>query len=260
MITSSGNAQIKHIARLIRQPSARREEGLFVAEGRRLVGEIPRGWIEMAYASEGFLSDGGAAILGGAPLEEVSDSVFKGVSDTKSPQGVLALVRSPSYGEDDLLRGESPLILAIEGVQDPGNLGAMFRSGEAAGATGILLGRGTADPLGPKAVRGTMGSVFRVPFVIEDDLEGALLRLRGRGVRFYAAAVGGSVPYDSPSYIGPCGFLIGNEGSGLTEAALDAADERVCIPMEGSVESLNAAVSASILLFEAARQRRQRPI
>ena len=146
--------------------------------------------------------------------------------------------------------------MVLENLQDPGNLGTIVRTGEAAGVTGILMSRETVDIYNPKVIRSTMGSVFRVPFLYADDLFGALRDLQKKGVRFYAAHLEGASVYDEEDYQAPCGFLIGNEGSGLSCEITALADARIRIPMEGEVESLNAAVAASVLLFETARQRR----
>lgn len=153
----------------------------------------------------------------------------------------------------------NPLLLILENVQDPGNLGTMFRTAEAAGVSGILMNRGTVDVTNPKTVRATMSAIFRVPFLVEEstDFAGALARLKAEGVRLYAAHLDGTAAYDRCSYIEGSGFLIGNEGNGLTPETAALADELVKIPMCGQIESLNAAMAAGILLFEAARQRRQ---
>ncbi len=147
------------------------------------------------------------------------------------------------------------LLLVLEGLQDPGNLGTIFRTGEGAGVAGIILGGGTVDPCNPKAVRATMGSIYRVPFVSAEDLPGAVDRLRQQGIRTYAAHLEGKRYYDSFSFLGGTAFLIGNEGKGLSGELADRAEEYVKIPMEGQVESLNAAVAASLLMYEVHRQR-----
>ena len=183
-------------------------------------------------------------------------------ADTISPQGILAVARQPQYILQDLLGerssredGRAPLLLILEDIQDPGNLGTMFRTAEAAGVTGILMSRGTVDVFNPKTVRSTMSSVFRMPFVVTEDFHGALRGLQEKGIRIYAACLQESRSYDRETYLGPCGFLIGNEGNGLTEETIRLADARIHIPMEGSIESLNAAMSAGILMYEALRQR-----
>ena len=147
--------------------------------------------------------------------------------------------------------------MILEDIQDPGNLGTILRTGEGAGISGIIATRGTADLTNPKTVRSTMGSIFRVPYVVTDDLHETILSLKQRGFTIYAAALEGSVLYDVPDYTAPSAFLIGNEGNGLTAEAYAAADKAVRIPMSGMVESLNAAVASAILMYEARRQKQR---
>lgn len=152
--------------------------------------------------------------------------------------------------------GNPPLLLVLEDIQDPGNLGTIFRTAEAAGATGIVMSRGTVDIFHPKVVRATMSAVFRMPFYISNDLCAEITAFRERGIRSYAAHLGGKRAYDELPLSEGCAFLIGNEGNGLSEELTAQADEKIIIPMAGGAESLNAAMAAGILLFEAARQRR----
>ena len=152
--------------------------------------------------------------------------------------------------------GNHPLLLVLEDIQDPGNLGTIFRTAEAAGATGIVMSRGTVDIFHPKVVRATMSAVFRMPFYISNDLCAEISAFRERGIRSYAAHLGGKRAYDELPLSKGCAFLIGNEGNGLSEELTAQADEKIIIPMAGGAESLNAAMAAGILLFEAARQRR----
>ena len=147
-------------------------------------------------------------------------------------------------------------MVIIEDLQDPGNLGTIFRTGEGAGVSGIIMSRGTVDIYNPKTIRSTMGSIYRVPFLYTDDLTAAAALLRERGVGVYAAHLGGSRMYDACDYKAGTAFLIGNEGNGLREETARCADCLIRIPMEGKLESLNASVAASLLLYEAYRQRR----
>ena len=170
---------------------------------------------------------------------------------------MLALVRMQRKSLEEVLKGGASCFLAVESLQDPGNLGTMLRAGEGAGLSAILANRGTVDVYNPKLVRATMGSIFRIPVVYVDDFREALLTLAREGIRLYAAALQASVPYDSIEYPEKTAFLIGNEAAGLSEEAIAAANQSIHIPMLGQVESLNAAVAASILLYERARQRRK---
>ncbi len=189
-------------------------------------------------------------------ITTVTDDVMKSMSDTQTPQGILCVVKQPSCVIEDIMGNKkSHLLLILEGLQDPGNLGTIFRTSEAAGVTGIIMSRDTVDIYNPKTIRSTMGSIYRVPFIYSEDLYTDLDKLRTHGISVYAAYLTGSVSYDKCDYRSDTAFLIGNEGNGLSDKALSHSDTRVRIPMEGSVESLNAAVSAAVLMYEAHRQR-----
>ena len=151
---------------------------------------------------------------------------------------------------------KASLLLVTENVQDPGNLGTMFRTAEGAGVTGILMSRDTVDIFNPKTIRSTMGSIYRMPFLYTEDLKKDISELQKEGVHFYAAHLKGKASYDEADYQKPSAFLIGNEGNGLTTEIADLADVYIRIPMEGKLESLNAAMAAGILMYEANRQRR----
>jgi TrmH family RNA methyltransferase len=272
MITSTGNPQIKKLNALLKKAKERRTERLFVVEGPKMCFEAPRDWVRAVYVSESFAADpdtreqlisyctsGCGGDFGAAiSYEIVSDSVLKSVSDTQNPQGIMAVIKMPEYTISDMMCGERTLLLVLEGVQDPGNLGTMLRTGEGAGVTGVIMSRTTVDLFNPKTIRSTMGSLYRVPFVIVDDLEGTIRQLKADGVKLYAAHLMGRLSYDEPDYTGACGFLIGNEGNGLSREVADAADIYIRIPMEGQVESLNAAISAGLLMYECSRQRRHK--
>lgn len=257
MITSTSNQQIKKLSLLMKKAKERKEQGLFVVEGVKMFGEAPREWLAGVYVSEQFVSnEEHRKLLSDVPYEIVADSVFRAVSDTQTPQGILAVVRMPKYTMDDMLRGDQTHLLILESVQDPGNLGTMVRTGEGAGITGVVMNRTTVDLFNPKTIRSTMGSIYRVPFVVADDLEQTLQMLKKKGVRLYAAHLKGQKQYDAFDYTEATGFLIGNEGNGLSDEIANAADSYIRIPMEGQVESLNAAISASLLMYECNRQRR----
>ena len=190
----------------------------------------------------------------------VSDNVYNHMSDTKTPQGIMAVVKMKRYTLSDVLgkdrKGSAPLVLCVENLQDPGNLGTIIRMGEAAGATGVVISSNSVDIYNPKTIRSTMGSIFRMPYVIAGSFTDTLGQLQKEGVKLYAAHLKGSSDYTHIDYTGGTAFLIGNEGNGLTSQAVSAADCLVKIPMSGEVESLNAAIACTVLAFEAARQRR----
>jgi TrmH family RNA methyltransferase len=258
MITSSANGKVKQVMNLIKKAKARNESGLFVAEGLRIFKEIPREQIDSIFVSESFLKEEERKhLIDGMKYEVLTDEVFQVMSDTKTPQGILALVKQHAYTLEDLTRVPGPAFLMIlENIQDPGNLGTIIRAGEGAGITGVLMNSTTADIYNPKVIRSTMGSVFRVPFAYTDDLAASILQLKNKGIKLYAAHLNGRNNYEKEDYTVDTGFLIGNEANGLTEDTAGLADAYIKIPMMGSVESLNAAVAASVMMFETARQRR----
>lgn len=258
MITSTQNEKIKRITALQQKAKVRKEESLFVAEGGRLFLEVPSSLIREVYVSSTFLrnaEESTAKKLAETGWEEVSEQVFAKISDTKTPQGILAVLAKQTYEREELL-GDNPLLLLLENIQDPGNLGTILRTAEGAGVSGVILSPGCADVYQPKVVRSTMGSLFRVPFYQSTDLQQEIAYLQQKKVKVYAAYLEGSERYDAVSYLGGSAFLIGNEGNGLTRETAEAADARIRIPMAGKLESLNAGVSAAILAYEAARQRR----
>lgn len=264
MITSTGNARVRAVASLNKKAKARREQGLFIVEGPKMFAELPKERLREAYVSDSFLrqNKGAGTLLAGCRYEAVSDDVMKYMSDTQTPQGVLAVAEQFSYSIEDVLRNEADRpahLIVLETLQDPGNLGTILRAGEGAGITGVVMNGETADIYNPKVIRSTMGSIYRVPFVYVTDLRGTLIRIKESGIRLYAAHLKGKSNYEDEDYTKGCGFLIGNEAGGLTDETAEMADCYVKIPMAGKVESLNAAVAASVLMFETARQRRAEP-
>ncbi len=257
MITSTSNQQVKHISQLVKKAKLRNEEGIFVVEGRKMFAEAPREWVTQIYVSETFLKDPEhEKMLKDRMYEVVSDAVLKSISDTQTPQGILCLVRQPKYELEDLYQGERTHLLILESIQDPGNLGTMLRTGEGAGITGVVMNQTTVDLFNPKTIRSTMGSIYRVPFYVTKDLPATIGKLKREQVKLYAAHLKGTMQYDEPDYRGRTAFLIGNEGNGLSDEIAGLADSYIKIPMEGQVESLNAAISASLLMYETNRQRR----
>ncbi len=271
MISSTNNSRVKRIAEYSKKAKTRNEDGVFLVEGIRMVREVPRDQLREVYVTDHFiknLSERDHNIIeeirsdDGVAFEEVTDDVMRKIADTKTPQGILAVAVQKSWRLEDMLPSEqtgAPLLLILENIQDPGNLGNMFRSGEGAGVTGIIMNNDTADVYNSKVVRSTMGAIFRVPFIYVDSIPGIVSELKEKhGVNSYAAHLKGTQNYDKLDYNQGTAFMIGNEGNGLTKEAADAATEYVLIPMLGEVESMNAATSAAILAFEAARQRRNK--
>lgn len=266
MINSTANKQVRRVVNLVKKARARREEDVYVVEGIRMVLELVPEQTERIYVSESFLGahqdKETAAFLSAFSWEAVADQVMKVMADTQSPQGILALVRQRHYTLKEIIKSQTenkvPHLIILETLQDPGNLGTILRAGEGAGVTGIVMDETTADIYNPKVIRSTMGSIYRVPFVYVRDLEAACREIRQEGIQLFAAHLGGEASYDQEDFTSPCGFLLGNESKGLSPAAAALADTLIRIPMAGKVESLNAAVAASILMYETARQRRRK--
>lgn len=258
MITSIANPQVKELLQLQKKSKARNEKGVFIVEGVKMFQEAPRDRIEKVYLSESFEQKRGKEMnLSGLPVEVLSDKVFSHVSDTKTPQGILCLIKQKKVDLSEMLEKTTPFLMVLDNLQDPGNLGTIVRTAEGAGVTGIIMSRDTVDIYNPKTIRSTMGSVYRMPFFYVEDILEFLEDLRGQGIRTYAAHLDGANNYDEESYKEACAFLIGNEGNGLRDEVAKKADIWIKIPMYGQVESLNAAIASSILMYEVSRQRRK---
>ena len=296
MITSSSNRAVRDVVQFMQKAKARNKQGVFVAEGIKMFEEAPAAQIERVYIAwrmETQMREQYGEKLRKLSCEIVADDVFDKMADTKTPQGVLCLVRQFHYGLADMLAGKyrmnssgmsivmnsgagarpdgrksigagglrrsrrQMLFILLEDLQDPGNLGTIFRTGEGAGVDGIIMSRQTVDVYNPKVIRSTMGSVYRVPFLYVDDLCEVIRTMQEHNISVYAAHLKGKKYYDCYDYRKGTAFVIGNESAGLKEETAGSADEYIRIPMAGKVESLNAAVASSILLYEAGRQRRR---
>ena len=254
MITSSSNSQIKNIISLLKKSGERKRRGLFVIEGIRMFSEIPSERIDKIYVSESFVKSN-MDILDGHSYEIVSDRVFEQMSDTKTPQGIMATVKMLSYRLEDIIAGDNPLVVMLENIQDPGNLGTIIRSSEGAGVSGIIMSKDTVDIYNPKTIRSTMGALFRMPFVYAENFQEVLNSLNCRGFNTCSACLDGAVDYCTIDYSGATAIIIGNEGNGLTRDTIENSKSGIKIPMSGGLESLNAAVSTAIIAYEARRQR-----
>ena len=248
MISSKSNSKIKYIKKLMSSAKERRRNGVFVVEGLRIVREVPEELLAELYVSESLVSSGRVPEADLPKAEIVTDEVFRFLSDTVTPQGILAIVKKPSYSLDLSYYKDRARILLLDDIQDPGNLGTILRTAEAAGTDLVILSEGCADLFNPKVIRSTMGSIFRVPFLTEDPVT-AIPRLKEAGISVYGAALEGAVDFRSVTFPEKTAIVIGNEGNGISSEVLDLVDEKIKIPMEGKVESLNAAVSTAILLY-----------
>ena len=264
MITSTSSSQVKHVISLLSKARERKKNKEYVVEGVRMVSEVPADLLVKIYMSERFHSNNPEYVhelvkkqgISSDSIEIVADNVFDRMSQTQTPQGIMAVVRMKDSSISDMLT-DNPLLILVENLQDPGNLGTILRTAEGAGVTGILMDRECVDIYNPKTIRSTMGSVYRMPFVYVEDLGKGIQDLKDKGITTYAAHLEGKHSYDEEDLTNPCAFLIGNEGNGLRREIADMADCYIKIPMLGQVESLNAAIASSVLMFEAARQRRK---
>ena len=254
MITSLTNDTVKYIDKLKKKAAFRREEQSFVVEGIRMIREVPMDIRRMLFVTEETLRRYPELTDWCERVETVSENVLQKLSDTQTPQGMLAVVKTPGLHESSS-EERKPFYMVLDGLQDPGNVGTLIRTAEAVGVTEVLMSDDSADPYSPKVVRSTMGTIFRVPIRTVPDLATELEKLKSTGVRVVGMHWAGQDFY-AADLTGPVAILIGNEGNGLSDAVAAAADVLVRIPMEGSVESLNAAVSGSVVGYEVLRQRR----
>ena len=261
MITSVANQKVKQVVAWQSKAKERKKDNIFLVEGLKMFEEAPEKSVREVYIEETLLEklEKGTELyekLERVGFEVVSSEVFKKMSDTQTPQGILAIVERPTYQFEELLKIEKPLFVVLEDLQDPGNLGTIVRTGEGAGISAVFMTKNTVDIYNPKTIRATMGSIYRVPFAIVEDIEEAIEAMKKAGIRTFAAHLDGKDYYDSFSFKEGTAFLIGNEGNGLKTSTANAADAYLKIPMEGQVESLNAAIATSLLMYEAHRQRK----
>jgi len=258
-LRSRANPLYKRL-RALRDRSA--ASGLCLIEGPKLAQEAMAAGVallEAAVSPRLEATPAGAGALQalhahGVPVRRMAAELIASLSEAETSQGLVALAKRPAFELEQVLRG-TPLVLVLDGVQNPGNLGAMLRSAEAAGATGALMGTGCADPLSWKALRGSMGSAFRLPHVAGLAMGEVLDMLAARGIRVLATASDGERCYHEVDFRGPVAIVMGREGSGLAPAVKQRAVARLRIPLAAPVESLNVGVAAALVLFEAARQR-----
>ena len=252
MISSTSNQQVKDVQKLQKSSKYRSQRGLFVVEGWRIVSEMPESAISVIFLLEKDCDK--LQRQSDVPIEIVSMPVLKAMSSEVTPQGVLAVVKMKEV-DKTLPTVDNPLIIALDCVQDPGNLGTIIRTAEAAGVDQLVLSKGTVDLYNPKVVKSTMGAIHRMNIVTEVDLIDYIHKLKEKKCHIYAAHLKGSgFHYEADYTRGTC-FLMGNEGNGLSEAVAELATAYIKIPMAHEAESLNVAMATGILVYEAVRQR-----
>jgi TrmH family RNA methyltransferase len=269
IVQSRQNARVRELrAAFIR--SGREVSEVIGIEGEHLIAEALRSGVRLRTVfvrRDLDRRDGSLRVLdrlslpAAVPIVELTAAVFDSAVETESPQGIAALMEIPRFSFAEALAGPKPLVVMTAALQDPGNFGTLVRSAEAFGASGVIALPGTVSVWNSKALRASAGSAFRVP-VIAEKPGPAFVALRERRIPVYAAvpasADGEAVPCSDVDLSAPAAILIGNEGSGLSAELLERTGQRIAIPTPGPVESLNAAIAASVLLYEAARQRAAR--
>lgn len=253
-ITSLQNPQVKLWRGLNRSRAERVRSGLYLAEGEHMAGEALHEKKALALLVSQSAGDKYAALIAAAetlPIYQLADHVMAAVCDAKTPQGIVAVCAYPTVENAEALGG---WLVALDGVQDPGNVGTIIRTMDAAGFTGLLMDEKTADPYAPKALRASMGGVFRIPAIRCDNLPERLAALARKGYAILAGDLHGQPFYDRPPTPKKLCVVIGNEGAGISPAVLEQATLRLKLPIPGKAESLNAAVAGSIMMYDLLRE------
>jgi len=258
-VESRQNIRVKELRRLFREAVPNRQ-GEVAIEGMHLLEEAIRSGLRLSTV---FFSESARErahrllpqLSGHTEALVLADEVFASAVPSETPQGIAALAKIKAFSLDDVLERQPALLLATVGLQDPGNLGTIARSGHAFGASGLLLGEGTVSPWNWKATRASAGALFRLP-AVKVQLHDALAELKKRAVRILGTSSHRGTPVWDADLHGPVAILVGGEGSGVPKHTLAEADEVIIIPQSAKMESLNAGVAASIVLYEAARQRK----
>lgn len=260
LISSSSNKHIKEIIALMKKPKFRNEKKLFVVEGSKIFVELSLDIINTIYVSETYFENAPLEIKDKIKSKKyylISDKVFKVLSDTINPQGILAICRQNEFVLSDIIEKSFSLIL-LENLQDPGNLGTIFRTAEAANIDAIILDKQSVDIYNPKLVRSAMGAISRLKYLYVDDLKEVVKILQKDNFKIYAAHLFGKKYYDKYTYPEKTAFLIGNESKGLSDDIANLADDLVKIPIYNKAESLNAAIATGVLIYELDRQKRNK--
>lgn len=256
MIRSRQNARLKDL-RLRLQNAGMGADGLIAIEGNHLIEEAERSGLRLdtLFLREDRITQNIRPLSGNGKILAVATDAFDHACSTESPQGIAALVEAPLWTLESLLAREHPRLLVLAGLQDPGNLGTILRSAEAFGGTGVLLTPGSVSPWNQKALRAAAGSSFRLPIVSLPNTS-LLRRLPEQQIPLYACIPSAGTSILDADLRGPIAFVVGNEGTGIPKEILPFCQGTLRIPCPGKVESLNAAIAASILLYEASRQSR----
>lgn len=257
MITSNQNSLIKEIQLVQKKKKERIKQEVFIVEGLRAVEEIPKDWHVKKYVvAESFEAVANNIIKNSnAPVFYVIDEIFKNITDTKTPQGILAVVSFPKHSIEEVLSIDKGFFIIGDEIQDPGNLGTLIRTAHGAGADGVFLSEGCVDIYNPKTIRATMGSIFHIPTFTNIDIEWLVRELYRTNCNIYATALETNKTLYDYDYTQKTAIIIGNEANGIRQKTKDVVNDFIKIPMPGGSESLNASIAAGICMFEVVRQR-----
>jgi len=253
-ITSRENSIYK-LVRALNQKKVRENSGLFLIEGTRLVEEANSGGIKIRYLVFNEVVKNVPKINQDCLVLKLPNNLFKKVSDTVSSQGIIAVAEQIEISLADIILGANPLVVVLNGLQDPGNLGTIIRTSAAAGVNAVLLTKGTVDLYNPKVIRSTMGSLFQVPIINGLDDNEAVKWLNHHSINIIVADLNGEEYYYSANLKGSLALVIGNENKGPDDIWRKAAYKKIKIPIPGFTESLNASVAAGIIIYDVIRQR-----
>lgn len=262
VIKSNQNPLIKEVKSL-KQKKNRDEQKLFFIEGERFVEEAVKVKVKIdkIFISEDYFANNSHRYFCdkleklGYQIILVTDKLFDEISDTENPQGILAVIKVMEANFDDIYSSPDSFIIILDSIQDPGNFGTIIRTADAAGATGIIYSKGCVDLYNPKVLRGTMGSIFHLPVIYCDSLTEAIIEIKEKGIKVYAAHLDAKVDYFNVSMQDKTAIIIGNEANGIKDEVAALADILIKIPMPGKSESLNASVAAGLMMYEVVRQR-----
>jgi TrmH family RNA methyltransferase len=260
VIENPRSPRVRAVAKLAKK-SRRQEAGLFLVEGPQAVGELLSYWPDRVV--DVFITDRAkskhpelarAAAAAGVDLEPVTEDVLSQMADTQTPQGVIAVAHTSQVTLAEALHGTPGIVVLLDEVRDPGNVGAIIRVADAVGADAVVFVGDCVDPYNPKVVRATTGSMFHIPLVQEENMADTVSAITALGAQVFAADMAGdSLPTISPEQLAkPTAWIFGNEAHGVSEEALLLADRRVAVPQYGDVESLNLATAAAVCLYQSA--------
>jgi len=260
-ISSNQNTLIKDIKALkVRKYREERKE--FFIEGARFLEEALKEKLQISriFLSSSFIenkcNNDFLSILSSEMYDAfvLTDKLFEEISDTENPQGVLAVLKMKNYSFNEILSNNN-MIIILESIQDPGNMGTIIRTADAAGFSGIVISKGCVDIYNPKVLRSTMGSIFHLPMYLSENLMETIDEMKQKGIKLFASHLSSTSSFFETNLTGDIAIIIGNEANGISSEIASKADSLIKIPMSGKAESLNVSVAAGLLMYEAVRQR-----